>query len=443
MSKWYIRDRGRVIGPFGTEQLLEMREAGQVQGYVEVSPDRRLWKALDLVPELGGRPGGGRQEGTRGGRREVEEPTSPGPEPVAQADRSKFLLVVGGVVALVFVGGLAIGGALILRPRPGDAGGGNAQAGPVVGGGGWVGGGGGGGNGGGDAGAGAASKGTDGAIHFSPRTLLKERDQILADSVGLVVAGAIIKFSDGAKTESLFFGTGSGFAITPDGHLVTNRHVVEDLVNFNDSADRREIERKARITVDPKIWVFFGHDQKTEAEVIHFSVDYDLAILKINKPTSRYFALCHAEDAQIPKFDLVSSLGFPGTDRKANRILNPNSPVEVPKGAPIQRAFQDADFNLTKENGGIKKPAQKARPDPKLREAYFLVHTARIAGGNSGGPLITPDGTVLGINSLGIVTKVGGLEINQEGQNYAMTMLQLRKEIDKHAPGVVWRDLPE
>ena len=52
MSTWYIRDRGRVIGPFGTDQLLDMREAGQVQGYVEVSPDQRRWKALDLVPEM-------------------------------------------------------------------------------------------------------------------------------------------------------------------------------------------------------------------------------------------------------------------------------------------------------------------------------------------------------------------------------------------------------
>ena len=78
-----------------------------------------------------------------------------------------------------------------------------------------------------------------------------------------------------------------------------------------------------------------------------------------------------------------------------------------------------------------------------MREANYLVHTARIATGNSGGPLIARDGTVLGINTLGISVQMGKERVIQEGQNYALTLPQLRKEIDQHVPGIVWRDAPE
>ncbi len=46
---WYVRARGRVLGPFNWSQLESMRERGQLSQAHEVSQDRRSWiKATEL-----------------------------------------------------------------------------------------------------------------------------------------------------------------------------------------------------------------------------------------------------------------------------------------------------------------------------------------------------------------------------------------------------------
>lgn len=48
-SGYFVRDRGRVTGPFDAEQLLRMRESGQIQGFHDLSTDKRTWLAFDSV----------------------------------------------------------------------------------------------------------------------------------------------------------------------------------------------------------------------------------------------------------------------------------------------------------------------------------------------------------------------------------------------------------
>ena len=40
---WYMRSRGRTLGPFTRAQLESMRERGQVSQFHELSQDRRVW----------------------------------------------------------------------------------------------------------------------------------------------------------------------------------------------------------------------------------------------------------------------------------------------------------------------------------------------------------------------------------------------------------------
>lgn len=406
---YFIRDRGRVLGPFTREQLFDMRDRGQLQAYHEVSTDKVTWRAFDLVfPAPGSAadvpppmpsPGGRSQKGLR--------------RPPRSGSNRTLWIIVGTVGGLVLLASIAIAVVLIARSRTDDT-------------------------------AKNPDHVPEGVIHFHPTTTTRARDNAVADAVALVVPGMYIKFTDGSWAEDRL-GHGSGFAVSPDGHIVTNRHVVEEIVNFRNSKLRTDVERKINGNVDARIWVFFGRDSKhpVDLESVYVSLDYDLAILKVNHKTPRYFALSRTEDSRIPMLDAVSSLGFPNTDQKASKILNPNQPAVAMKNAPVQRGFLDADFNVTKENGGIKKNSFRARPDAAELEAYYLVHTARIAPGNSGGPLIAKDGTVLGINTLGLLDPRSKEKIIQEGQNYALTMPQLRKEIDQRVPNVSWRDAPE
>lgn len=407
--QYFVRDRGRIMGPFSGEQLFDMRDRGQIQAYHEVSTDQRTWKAFDLMFPTA-------LSGTANPRPTAAPRANPPKgmrRPPPNSNRTVWI-VAGSVGGLTLVAGIAVAIILIVRSRTDNT-------------------------------ANNPDTVPEGVISFHANTQTRARDNAVADAVALVVPGIYIRFNDGSWAEDRF-GHGSGFAVSPDGHIITNHHVVEKLMNYRNSQMRREDERKIRGEITPHVWVFFGRDNKCDVDLdsVYTSVDYDLAILNVKKKTPRYFALSRTEDSRIPMLDAVSSLGFPNTDQKASKILNPNQPVTTEaKNAPVQRGFLDADFNVTKENGGIKKNSFRARPDAAQLEANYLVHTARIAPGNSGGPLIARDGTVLGINTLGLVDPRSKEKIIQEGQNFALTMPQLRKEIDQRVPNVSWRDAPE
>ena len=51
MDEWYVRDRGRILGPFTAEQVKAMRARGQVQPFHELSRDRRTWQPADAPVE--------------------------------------------------------------------------------------------------------------------------------------------------------------------------------------------------------------------------------------------------------------------------------------------------------------------------------------------------------------------------------------------------------
>src|SRR5262249_2523109 len=56
------------------------------------------------------------------------------------------------------------------------------------------------------------------------------RDKDLSGALGLVVCGVHVTRPDG-KQEEIATTVGSCFAVSPEGHLLTNKHVVEDVWN--------------------------------------------------------------------------------------------------------------------------------------------------------------------------------------------------------------------
>ncbi len=51
-ENWYVRARGRVLGPFTWAQLESLRDRGQVARFDEVSRDRQSWTGADRVDRL-------------------------------------------------------------------------------------------------------------------------------------------------------------------------------------------------------------------------------------------------------------------------------------------------------------------------------------------------------------------------------------------------------
>ena len=91
----------------------------------------------------------------------------------------------------------------------------------------------------------------------------------------------------------------------------------------------------------------------------------------------------------------------------------------------VEKTFKQRDFEYVTTTGSVSKVA------PEESGPIWVQHDAAIHGGNSGGPLIDADGTVIGINTL---------KHNQAaGVSYALEIKQLQQELNAQIDGLLWK----
>ena len=176
-------------------------------------------------------------------------------------------------------------------------------------------------------------------------------------------------------------GRGSGFIIDPSGIAVTNNHVVTGAALL-------------------KVWVG-GETEPRNARILGVSECWDLAVV-----------------------DLEGD-GYPYVEWYQGEI-NPGLEVYA-AGFPLG----DPEYTLTK---GI---ISKANADGETSWASVdgvLEHDARIRGGNSGGPLVTEDGKVIGINYAGVDVTDQNFAIN--GKDAVGVVSTLREGKDFESIGI-------
>jgi S1-C subfamily serine protease len=155
------------------------------------------------------------------------------------------------------------------------------------------------------------------------------------------------------------FGHGSGFAIAPN-RIVTNAHVVDLAERYPDNVVIGVVPTEG--------------DRSYQGRVIAYDSQADLALIEFSGarlPTSALYT------GPVNEGDPVVSLGFPGnvdlaTARSAADYIRPMSPVR-----------SEGVFSGRR----------------RLTNVEVLLHTASIARGNSGGPLLDRCGRVIGVNS--------------------------------------------
>ncbi|RDE06697.1 S1C family serine protease [Sphingomonas aracearum] len=155
------------------------------------------------------------------------------------------------------------------------------------------------------------------------------------------------------------FGHGSGFAVAPN-RIVTNAHVVELASRYPENVV---------IGVVPS-----EGDKSFQGKVVAFDAQRDLALIEFEGQRLPPVALYTGPvDEGAP----VTALGYPGnvdlaTAQSATDYIHPLSPIR-----------SEGVFSGRRALSGIE----------------VLLHTAGIARGNSGGPLLDPCGRVIGVNS--------------------------------------------
>lgn len=144
-------------------------------------------------------------------------------------------------------------------------------------------------------------------------------------------------------------GRGSGFFIDPSGIAITNNHVVVGAGTL-------------------KVWVGGDPSKQYNAKVLGASECLDLAVIQLDPGDYPYMAW---RSGDIETALDVYSAGFP---------------------------LGDPNFTMTR---GIVSKADVPQDDSWASLDHVIEHDARIRGGNSGGPLVDPNGNVIGVNYAG------------------------------------------
>ena len=153
---------------------------------------------------------------------------------------------------------------------------------------------------------------------------------------------------------SIPLGTGSGFVIDSDGHIVTNNHVVSDGDLFE---------------------VAFASGERVKAAVVGTDIDSDLAVIKVDDLPASVIPLVLADSSALDVGQFVIAIGNPFGEEGSMSI------------GIVSGLGRTLTSDRMADGGGRYSLPQVIQTD------------AAINPGNSGGPLLDLQGRVIGVNS--------------------------------------------
>ncbi len=200
---------------------------------------------------------------------------------------------------------------------------------------------------------------------------------------------------------------GTGFVWDSRGHIVTNFHVVQEPGSDAYRGDVRIAE---------KLLVVLDDELRYEAQVVGFSADHDLAVLKINAAPPRLTPLEIGSSADLRVGQSVLAIGNPfGLER-----------------------------TLTT---GVISALNRTMRSPSKRLIGDVIQTdAAINPGNSGGPLLDSAGRLIGVNTM-IASSSGssagiGFSVPVDIVNWVVPELIAHGRVSKPGLGVVLDERP-
>ena len=199
-----------------------------------------------------------------------------------------------------------------------------------------------------------------------PEDVLKELDPDERNNIRVYNAAnrSVVNITTEAEVAGFFgddtsTGSGSGFVIDKQGHILTNFHVVHE----NDAR---------RVSVQVKLFDGSAH----EARIVGVDATNDVAVLLVRVPPEKLFPLKLGDSSEVMVGQKILALGNPfGLERTLTSGI-----------------VSSLDRSIKAKNG---------------RTIKGIIQTdAAINPGNSGGPLLNSRGHVIGMNTA-IVSHVG------------------------------------
>lgn len=174
-------------------------------------------------------------------------------------------------------------------------------------------------------------------------------------------------------------------------YVVTNHHVVDDFISSGKGDSVTLTNGQSYLTYKASMRVYFDSDDYVEAYLVDYDEQADIAILRLEKPTDKRTAL----KLSVPTEEMIGStvyaVGYPGISD--NSVDDP-----VSKWSPEDASVTTGSISrlLTTSGSGVKK----------------LQIDATIRHGNSGGPLVDTNGSVVGVNTGSVNRSTTNEEVN-------------------------------
>lgn len=200
------------------------------------------------------------------------------------------------------------------------------------------------------------------------------------------------------------FGYGTGWFVGQQGtnpeYLVTNHHVIETFLDYGrGELVTLQAEDGSSISGRAKVLVFYSSREYEEAYIVQSDDVKDLALLRLNAPTSLKQPLKLANITEDMVGSSIYVIGYPGI---ADNIFNSAVSQWGEDGASVYSGIISRLVTVT--GTGVR-----------------LIQTdADIQHGDSGGPMVNTDGYVVGIN----VSYVTGMDTG-ERVHYAVNVADL------------------
>ena len=201
---------------------------------------------------------------------------------------------------------------------------------------------------------------------------------------GVCVVASYYTTSTGSSEE--IAGWGTGFFVGEEGiapqYLITNHHVVEDYLNhgsgsYNSNLINTTTGESARMGLR----VYYDKNNYEEAYVVDYDENKDIAIVKLDSATDQKTPLTLNVPTDEMQGQTVYCVGYPGD---ADNIT-------------FEAVSQWGENDMTITTGVISRLTTLSN-----RGGEKAIQTdAEINHGNSGGPMVDQNGSVVGINSWG------------------------------------------
>ncbi|MDA3882364.1 MAG: trypsin-like peptidase domain-containing protein [Bacteroidales bacterium] len=166
-------------------------------------------------------------------------------------------------------------------------------------------------------------------------------------------------------------GHGSGFAISPDGYIITNYHVIAS--NHEDKQD--------------SLTVILHNGEEYPAKIVTYNKYRDLALLKIDKTFDKTFALPSKK-----------------TYKNMEDVYAIGAPKSIQLGQSVSTGIISSERNVNKNS--------------------FIQLNMSLNSGNSGGPLINKEAKLHGV----IVSKLFGFGV--EGISFAIPAYKIKEYLN-------------